>query len=196
MSDPMSIAVLLLNGGIASTAITPLEVFNSTGQLWNVLSDEERAPPFTVTTATIDGQAVRTDRRLTLSPETSFGGLGKPDLVFVPAGGLELDAMFEHGYDIDEVVERNAAVIDWLKKVWCCPRLVGYSMERWLQHTGAWLNFIGSDFRKSTGKNNFWLPTLATSFVVAVPMPLQTSRYILLRNTAGGKWLKKPLAPY
>lgn len=116
MSEPISIAVLLLNGGIASTAITPLEVFSSTGQLWNVLSDEACDPPFMVTSATLDGQPVRTDRRLALSPETSFQALGRPDVVFVPAGGLELEAMFEHGYDIDEVVERNADVIDWLKK--------------------------------------------------------------------------------
>lgn len=116
MSKPISIAVLLLNGGIASTAITPLEVFNSTGQLWNVLSDQKRAPKFTVTTATIDGQPVRTDRRLALAPETSFKELEKPDLVFVPAGGLELDTMFEEGYDIDEVLARNAEVIEWLKK--------------------------------------------------------------------------------
>ena len=113
---PISIAVLLLNGGIASTAVQPLEIFNSTGQLWNVLSQQPCRPPFAVTTASLDGRPVRTDRRLMLTPERSFAELARPDIVFVPAGGLELDEMFRQGYDVDEVIGRNAETVDWLKR--------------------------------------------------------------------------------
>jgi transcriptional regulator GlxA family with amidase domain len=116
MSEPISVAVLLLNGGMASTAIMPLEIFNCAGRLWNLLSAQACSAPFKVTTASIDGNPVRTDRHLTLSPETSFNELTHPDLVFVPAGGLELDALFQHGYDIDDVIAGNAGVTDWLLK--------------------------------------------------------------------------------
>lgn len=111
----ISVGILLLRGGLASTAVQPLDIFNSTGQLWNALSDEPCDPAFEVTTATVDGNPVITDRHLSLTPECSFEDLDQPDLIFVPAGGLELDTMVRDGYDIDSVIEQNAEVVDWLR---------------------------------------------------------------------------------
>lgn len=111
-----SIAVLFLNGGIASTAVQPLEIFNCTGRLWNLLGNEPIAPAFDVTTASLDGNPVRTDKCLSLTPGCSFADLDRPDLVFVPAGGCEMDAMVRHGYDIDKVIEANAETVIWLRK--------------------------------------------------------------------------------
>lgn len=111
-----SVAVLLIKGGIASTAIQPLDIFTHTGQLWNLLSKEAVKPAFDVTTASLDGNPVCTDRHLSLTPESSFADLDRPDLVFVPAGGCELNMMVRDGYDIDKAIERNQEVIHWLKK--------------------------------------------------------------------------------
>ncbi|MGB5076016.1 MAG: helix-turn-helix domain-containing protein [Sphingorhabdus sp.] len=111
-----SVALLLLNGGIASTAIQPLDIFSHTGQLWNLLGKEPVSPAFDVTTASIDGNPVRTDRHLSLTPQCSFADLKRPDLVFVPAGGCELNMMVRDGYNIDKTIEQNLEVVGWLRK--------------------------------------------------------------------------------
>lgn len=110
-----SIAILLLNGGIASTAILPYEIFSSAGRLWNLLNGTSDNPQFDVATASLTGERVRTDGRLALTPEHSFKDLERPDIVFVPAGGLELDVMLRDGYDINEVIRCNVEVVAWLK---------------------------------------------------------------------------------
>lgn len=111
-----SVAVLFLRGGAASTAIQPMEIFASSGVLWNLLSGEKETPHFQVTTASADGNAVRTDSHLSITPECSFAELEAPDLVFVPAGGLEFDDLLRDGYDIDAVIARNPEVVDWLPR--------------------------------------------------------------------------------
>jgi len=111
-----SVAVLFLKGGCASTAIQPMEIFASAGVFWNLLNGEREAPYFSVSTATADGEAARTDGRLSITPQCSFAGLDPPDLVFVPAGGLEFEVLSRDGYDIDAVIERNAEVVAWLKR--------------------------------------------------------------------------------
>lgn len=111
-----SIAIVFLNGGCASTAVQPMEIFNTAGVLWNVLNGEPSARQFNVTTASLDGGPVRTDLLLRITPERCFADLGTPDLVFVPAGGLECDELARNGYDVDAVIGRNAGVVDWLRR--------------------------------------------------------------------------------
>lgn len=111
-----SVAVLFLRGGAASTAIQPMEIFASTGILWNLLNDEIATPQFKVTTASADGEAMRTDSHLSITPECSFEELEAPDLIFVPAGGLEFDVLARDGYDVDAVIARNPEVVDWLPR--------------------------------------------------------------------------------
>lgn len=109
------ITVLLLNGGMASTAVWPVEIFRSAGRLWNALQGIAQQPAFEVVTASIDGKPVRTDCQLGLVPSCSFAEAGTPELVFVPASGLELDAILTDGFSIDQALAGNPGVVDWLK---------------------------------------------------------------------------------
>lgn len=112
----INVAVLFLNGGCASTATLPLEIFCNAGVFWNLLHGEPASPHFSVTSASVDGKPARTDRRISLTPECAFADLKSPGLVFVPAGGLELEALVRGGYEIDAVIEQNAEVVSWLRK--------------------------------------------------------------------------------
>lgn len=112
----LRIAVLILNGGCASTAILPTEIFRNSGVFWNLLHGKPAAPVFDVTTASVDGNPVRTDPLISVTPQCAFSKLNAPDLIFVPAGGLELEVLTEQGYEIDAVIEKNAEVVGWLKR--------------------------------------------------------------------------------
>ena len=111
----LHMAVLFLNGGCASTALLPLEIFRNAGVLWNMLNGRAPAPRFHVTTASADGEPAVTDRLVSLIPSCSIEDMGHPDIVFVPAGGLPFETLVRTGYAIDAVIERNAAVIPWLQ---------------------------------------------------------------------------------
>ncbi|WP_201830108.1 GlxA family transcriptional regulator [Microvirga zambiensis] len=112
----LHVVVLFLNGGCASTALLPMEIFRNTGVLWNLLTGRIPQPRFRVTTATLQGTPAVTDRLVSLTPSCSVEDVERPDIVFVPAGGLPLDTMMQSGYDIDSVITCNAAIIPWLKK--------------------------------------------------------------------------------
>ena len=100
------ITVLFLDQMFASTAIGPMEVFRHAGSLWNVLTGMECAPRFRVTTASADGRAVQCDGGIQIAPRAALCDVGKTDLIFVPTTGLS----------IDDVVERNAPIVPWLKR--------------------------------------------------------------------------------
>jgi len=100
------IAVLLLDQMFSSTAIGPMEVFRHAGSLWNILTGLRCAPSFHVITASADGRPVRCDGEIMIQPNVALADVGKTDLIFVPTTGLS----------VDDVVERNAAVVPWLKR--------------------------------------------------------------------------------
>ncbi|MBS1199435.1 MAG: AraC family transcriptional regulator [Proteobacteria bacterium] len=102
----MDVVVLFLRGGLASTAIAPMEVFRSAGVVWNLLDGQRPRPRFRVTTASVDGHAVRSDGPVSLTPERPLSAVRKADLVIVPATGLETD----------ELLARHAAVVPWLQR--------------------------------------------------------------------------------
>ncbi|WP_227383735.1 GlxA family transcriptional regulator [Microvirga rosea] len=112
----LHVAVLLLNGGCASTALLPLEIFRNAGVLWNLLTGRAPAPRFRVTTASPGGEPAVTDRLVSLIPSCAMENVERPDIVFVPAGGLPFETLVRTGYAIDAVIERNAAVIPWLQR--------------------------------------------------------------------------------
>lgn len=112
----LTIAILFLKGGCASTAVLPAEIFANAGVFWNLLNGVSPRPCFRVMTASLDGKSVRTDRTVRLQPERAFAELETPDLVFVPAGGLEMDVLCRDGYDIDAVIDPNREVVDWLRR--------------------------------------------------------------------------------
>lgn len=108
--------VLFLNGGCASTSILPTEIFRNAGVFWNLLNGEEAKPQFRVTTASVDGRPALVDHLVSITPSCSAAEVEAPDIVFVPAGGLPLEAMMATGYAVDAVIARNAAIIPWLQR--------------------------------------------------------------------------------
>ncbi|HTS34120.1 MAG TPA: helix-turn-helix domain-containing protein [Candidatus Solibacter sp.] len=100
------ITVLLLDQMFSSTAIGPMEVFRHAGSLWNILTGTPHAPSFRVTTASADGAAVNCDGGIQIKPNVALSDVGRSDLIFVPTTGLS----------VDDVVERNATIVPWLKR--------------------------------------------------------------------------------
>ena len=100
------VTVLFLDGTFSSTAIGPMEVFRHSGTLWNVLTGKRADPGFRVTTASADGRAVRCDGEIRIQPSAALADVRKTDLIFIPSSGISLD----------DVVERNAAVVPWLRR--------------------------------------------------------------------------------
>lgn len=104
--EMIDVTVLFLNETFSSTAVGPMEVFRHAGSLWNILAGQQQAPPFRVTTASADGEAVECDGPLYIKPMAAIKDIHRADLIFIPTTGLS----------IDDVVERNAPVVPWLKR--------------------------------------------------------------------------------
>jgi transcriptional regulator GlxA family with amidase domain len=102
----IEVTVCFLDETFSSTAIGPMEVFRHAGELWNVLTGARPDPPFRVTTASVGGRPVNCDGGLRIQPQAALTAIRKSDLIFIPSTGPS----------IDDVVERNAAVIPWLKR--------------------------------------------------------------------------------
>lgn len=98
--------VVLLDGTFSSTAIGPMEVLRHAGSLWNILTGQPPAPRFRVTTASADGRPVLCDGPLHIKPMTMLNNIRKTDLIFIPTTGLS----------VNDAVERNPAVIPWLRR--------------------------------------------------------------------------------
>ena len=101
----LEVTVLFLNETFSSTAVGPMEVFRHAGSLWNILAGKRSAPRFRVTTASADGKAVDCDGAIQIKPTAAIRDVRKADLIFIPTTGLS----------IDDVAERNAPVVPWLK---------------------------------------------------------------------------------
>ena len=100
------VTVLFLDETFSSTAAGPMEVFRHAGTLWNFLTGTPQVPRFRVTTASVDGRAVRCDGPIRIQPDTALTSIRKTDLIFILTTGM----------DIDNVVERNAPVARWLRR--------------------------------------------------------------------------------
>src|ERR1700682_443633 len=100
------VTVLFLDATFSSTATGPMEVFRHAGTLWNVLTGKRPVPRFHVTTASVDGRAVRCDGDIKIQPDAALAAIRKTDLIFIPTTGLS----------IDDVVERNTPVVPWLRR--------------------------------------------------------------------------------
>ncbi|MGH9501171.1 MAG: GlxA family transcriptional regulator [Terriglobales bacterium] len=100
------VTILFLEDTLSSTAVGPMEVFRHAGMLWNMLTGARQSPRFRVTTASVDGRAVRCDGPIHVQPQASIHEVRRTDLIFIPTTGLSLD----------DVVERNAPVAPWLRR--------------------------------------------------------------------------------
>ncbi|WP_217495352.1 GlxA family transcriptional regulator [Halofilum ochraceum] len=100
-----NVTVVLVEGGMPSTAVAPLEVFSTAGVLWHEMRGEEPAPRFRVRTASRDGRAVRTAVNLRLDPICAFDDVESSDIVIVSAIGA----------NIESACTANAALYPWLR---------------------------------------------------------------------------------
>src|SRR3954451_3241225 len=100
----IDVTVLLLDGGLPSTSMVPLEIFACAGSLWGTLMGTSAEPRFRVRTATIDGKKTKNLVPVSLEPTVSLADVRKTDLVMVPTAGMDLDAARPH----------NAGVVEWL----------------------------------------------------------------------------------
>jgi transcriptional regulator GlxA family with amidase domain len=83
-----------------------MEVFRHAGTLWNDLTGNRAQPRFKVTTASVDGRAVSCDGPIQIQPAAAMNSIRRAEIIFIPSTGPS----------IDDVVERNGAVIPWLRR--------------------------------------------------------------------------------
>lgn len=102
----IDVTVVLVKGGMPSTAVAPLEVFSSAGVLWNGMRGEPANAPFRVLTASADGRGISTAVNLRLEPTCSLDEIETTDLAIVSAVGT----------DIDSACPANAALYPWLRE--------------------------------------------------------------------------------
>jgi len=106
MPGVTDVTVLFLDSTFSSTATGPMEVFRHAGTLWNSFTGMRQVPRFRVTTASVDGSAVRCDGPIHIQPEVALSAIRKTDIIFIPSTGLS----------VEDVVERNAPVVPWLQR--------------------------------------------------------------------------------
>ena len=85
----LDVCVVLLDGGYASTALMPIEVFHSAGALWRELKGETPEPRFRVVTASVDGKPVSGPERLRWV--ASLAGVGSVVTVRVARGARQFE---------------------------------------------------------------------------------------------------------
>ena len=102
----IEVTILFPDSTFSSTATGPMEVFRHAGMLWNNFAGVPPVSHFRVTTASIDGRAIRCDGPIKIQPEAAIGDIRKTDLIFIPSTGL----------NVEDVVERNLAVVPWLRR--------------------------------------------------------------------------------
>lgn len=87
----IDVTVVLVQGGMPSTAVAPVEVFSCTGVLWNAMRGEPPHPPFRVRTASQDGKPVHSAVDLSLTPSCSLDDITATDLIIVSAISADLE---------------------------------------------------------------------------------------------------------
>src|ERR1700675_3187563 len=85
----LDVTVVLLEDGYTSTAVAPIEIFHSAGQVWNWLHGQPLQPRFRVRTASIDGRSVKSVCALGLIPDCAINDIKHTDIIIVPAPGWD-----------------------------------------------------------------------------------------------------------
>jgi transcriptional regulator GlxA family with amidase domain len=102
----MDVTVVILEGGYASTAIAPIEIFHSAGVVWNWLHGDALQPRFRVRTASIDGRKVNAAGSLGLTPDCAINDIRHTDIIIVSAPG----------WDVLDIIAKNTGLLPWLRK--------------------------------------------------------------------------------
>jgi len=100
------VTILFLDGTFPSTAVGPMEVFRHAGLLWNLLTGKRAAPRFRVTTVSVDGRVVRCDAPIRIQPMAALEEIRHTELIFISSAGP----------GVDDVLERNAPAVPWLRR--------------------------------------------------------------------------------
>ena len=102
----IDVTVVLVEGGMPSTAVAPVEVFSSAGVLWNSMRGEPVEPYFRLRTASQGGRRVCTAVNLNLEPSCAIEAVQSTDLIIVSAVGA----------DLESACPANMALYPWLRK--------------------------------------------------------------------------------
>lgn len=102
----IDVTVILVEGGMPSTAVAPVEVFSMAGVMWKTMRGEPVERHFRVRTASRDGQRVSTAVGLNLEPSCAISEVESTDLIIVSAVGA----------DLESACPANAALYPWLQK--------------------------------------------------------------------------------
>src|ERR1700722_675196 len=103
----IDVTILYCPDGSVSSSIAPLEVFYAAGSNWNLCVSSNREPRFSITTVSVDGQQVVGGSGVRVVPDKPLFAVERTDLVLIPSGGT----------DVDVLIEKNAAVIPWLREL-------------------------------------------------------------------------------
>lgn len=98
-------AVLLLEGGLPSTAVAPIEILGSAGYLWDSFQGSEGEPLFDVKTTSRKAGRIPSNAPLSLQADAPMEILDTADLIIVSSGGA----------DVAEECRRNASLIPRLR---------------------------------------------------------------------------------
>ncbi len=99
------VTVLLLEGGLPSTAVVITDILGSVGVIASLLDGTPAAPYFQVTTASPVSGKISAPFSLSLTAEKRLDEIDGTDLVVIPAVGI----------DIDRAVEHNRRVLSWIR---------------------------------------------------------------------------------
>jgi transcriptional regulator GlxA family with amidase domain len=102
----IDVTVLLLDGGLPTTSMAPLEIFSCAGTLFGLLTGASCEPFFRVRTASVKGRKTRNMVPVALEPSVSLDEVRRTDLIIVPTAGMDLEASRE----------ANAEVVEWLAR--------------------------------------------------------------------------------
>ncbi|GIL40707.1 GlxA family transcriptional regulator [Roseiterribacter gracilis] len=101
----LDVTVVLLDEGLSSTAVVPVEIFHAAGALWNELHDRPTQPAFRVRTVTLGGKPVRSSYGLVVTPDGAVEDVDHTDILIVSTSGLDMDLRL-----VD-----NASMLPWLR---------------------------------------------------------------------------------
>ena len=102
----IDVTVVLVEGGMPSTAVAPVEVFSTAGMLWNTMRGEPVEPHFRVCTASQDGRQVSTGVSLNLEPSCAIDDVESTDVIIVSAVGA----------DLESACPANTTLYPWLRR--------------------------------------------------------------------------------
>jgi transcriptional regulator GlxA family with amidase domain len=103
----LDVTVVLLDDGLSSTAVMPVEIFHSAGVLWNAIQDRPQEPLFRVRTVSLDGGPVRSPYGIAFQPQGALADVARTDIVIVPTSGLDLELKLVENSAIVPFVRRH-----------------------------------------------------------------------------------------